>query len=86
MALITLEDLQDEVERLLRKCPEDVVVAVATHLKIDCEDRNKRSLLRDIQEVLDDTTESDEKVAIFTELLPLLPPSLQTALTLLLSP
>lgn len=70
----SIDELQDEVERLLRKCPPEIVKVIATEWKVDPVDgRDKHALLRDMQQILDDTTDADQKVNLFQGLLPLLP-------------
>lgn len=81
----SIDELQDEVERLLRKCTPEIVKVIATEWKIEPVDgRDKRALLRDTQQILDDTNDSDEKVNLFKGLIPLLPDDLQPRLKKLL--
>ena len=71
---VSIEDIQDEVERVLRRCPKDVVVRVGTHIKVAVTDEmEERAILRLVQEGLDAVTESDQKLAMFKELIPILP-------------
>ena len=56
-------DLQDEVERILRRLTLEEIKAVATHLQIagmDAED-NPRIVLRSVQDQFDNTADADER-------------------------
>ena len=53
-----MEDLQDEVERLLRRIDVEGLRVVATHLQIqDVDGMAQRQLLREIQAVFDDAVD-----------------------------
>ena len=45
-SIISIADVQDEVERLLRRCEEEILRQVAVILKIEEEGKEKRQLVR----------------------------------------
>ena len=67
-----MEELQDEVERIIRRSALDNLRQIATILKVaeDKLDGSKRELMREIQSVFDDVEAADQKVAMYTSLIP----------------
>ena len=64
-----MEDLQDEVERLLRKLDLEDVRAVAVHLQVnDAEGMGKRELLRGIQNVFDGEENEEARTGLLRAL------------------
>lgn len=79
-----LEVIQDELERLLRKCELQELIPVAQVIEIETDEKSKRQLLREMQEIMD-ASDAATRLDLFATLLPALPekmrPQLQEILT-----
>lgn len=81
----TVEDVQDEVERILRRCPEMIVREVGEEWKIEgMEGKTKRVLIRMMQDMLDGLEDNEEKIQLFIRAVPLLPDNWKQKLSNLL--
>ena len=65
-----IEEVQLDVERILRKFTNDELIRVAEKIKAkedDYKDKDKKATLRAIQSVFDDITETDQKMSTFED-------------------
>ena len=85
MTAESIDDLQDEVERLLRKCDGDALGNVIVALKLELgEGVDKRGRIRMLQEYIDGVTEGEQKLTLFREIVPLLPSDIKAKMEILL--
>ena len=78
-----VEEIQEEVERLLRKCSDVELPLIATHVKVTEEefrDKPRRDVLRSIQNAFDVIQEGEQKMSMFAELKSVLPTKLHVSL------
>ena len=85
---LSTEELQDEVERLLRRCSFDHLREVGNLLGLVEEDfgGDKLSVRRAINDVFDAVDTADEKISLFSSIKSALPEPLQFKLSALLKP
>ena len=72
-------EIQDDVERILRKCDVAILVPIATTLKAEqttYADADKRRTLRGIQTVFNEVVDTTQKLAMFTSLKDVIPDEL----------
>ena len=82
-------ELQDEIERLLRKSDLSLLENIAFAINIEEEvihGKNKQQVLRLIQAVFDSVEDTSEKLVVFSNLVSLIPSEIKDKYTELLMP
>ena len=85
--MTSVEDIQDEIERMLRKCVEGELEVIAEFMKVpedEFQGKTNREILRKLQESFD-SLPTDQKVAIFATLEEVLPLQLKAQLKNIIS-
>ena len=82
-------ELQDEIERLLRKSDLSLLENIAFAINVEEEmihGKNKQQVLKLIQEVFDSVEDTSEKLVVFSNLVSLIPSQIKDKYTELLMP
>ena len=84
---VDLEEIQSEIERIVRRCPLENLILIAKEVKLSDEELTYPPYLirRRIAKTFDNIENTEQRIQIFANLYQLLPSNLQTVLVEILN-